>query len=384
MTSLFEPTMQASIERLEAVRPRTYPDTRGDLRRAVTRLSPYLTHGFLAVPDVVGHLREQHRVGPRHKLVFELAWREYFRHVWRHEGDGIFASLHQGPLPDDAYAREVPRDVREARTGLAVIDRAVKALHDSGYMHNHARMWLASYLVHLRKVHWRAGADWLYGHLLDGDLASNHLSWQWIAGTGSHRPYLFNASNVLRYAPADWQVAHTCLDASYDELEAAAGDAAQRFEPDFGGGEGIEEPDVMSAPPGPTQAADALDLDGRDVWLVHPWCLTDPPSGLLPVAVIDADFHARWPWSAQRWRFVMQRMRALCPLPCVDHADAIVKALARARTLHGRVDPHLGTAFERLGLDAVPEAFDGPQERCRSFSTWWSRTRLREDALDSA
>ncbi|MGC8035725.1 FAD-binding domain-containing protein, partial [Salmonella enterica] len=69
---------------------------------------------------------------------------------------------------------------------------------------NHARMWLASYVVHLRKVHWRAGADWMVGHLLDGDLASNHLSWQWVAGTGSHKPYLFNAENVAKYAPAEW------------------------------------------------------------------------------------------------------------------------------------------------------------------------------------
>jgi deoxyribodipyrimidine photo-lyase len=381
----FESTMQAALERLDAVRPRVYPDTRGDIRGAVTRLSPYLTHGFLDVPDVVRHLRTRHQVSPRHKLVFELAWREYFRHVWAHEGDAIFASLHEGPLPDDAYAREVPRDVREARTGLAVIDRAVAALYACGYLHNHARMWLASYLVHLRKVHWRAGADWLYGHLIDGDLASNHLSWQWIAGTGSHRPYLFNASNVLRYAPPDWQVAGTCLDATYAELEAIAGDASWRVESGpAGGGEGIDEPEWSSVPPGAAQAAAALDLEGRDVWLVHPWCLADPPEGLRAVAVIDTGFHARWPWSARRWRFVMERMRVLSALPCVDHADAIVKALSRARSLHGRFDPHLGPAFERLGLDAVPEAFDGPQERCRSFSTWWSRTRLSDVATVSA
>jgi deoxyribodipyrimidine photo-lyase len=79
-------------------------------------------------------------------------------------------------------------------------------------------------------------------------------------------------------------------------------------------------------------------------------------------------------------RFVMQRMRALGTLPCMDRADAMVAALARARTLHGRFDPHLGPAFEPLGLAPVPEAFDGPQERCRSFSTWWSRTRLRDEA----
>ena len=83
-------------------------------------------------------------------------------------------------------------------------------------------MWLASYVVHLRKVHWRAGADWLVAHLLDGDLASNHLSWQWEAGTGSNKPYLFNADNVARYAPAQWHSAGSVIDASYETLDAMA------------------------------------------------------------------------------------------------------------------------------------------------------------------
>jgi len=82
-----------------------------------------------------------------------------------------------------------------------VIDRAVHQLYTTGYLHNHARMWLASYIVHLRKVHWRVGADWMVGYLLDGDLASNHLSWQWVAATFSNKPYLFNAENVARYVP---------------------------------------------------------------------------------------------------------------------------------------------------------------------------------------
>jgi deoxyribodipyrimidine photo-lyase len=56
---------------------------------------------------------------------------------------------------------------------------AVRTLHDTGYPHNHARMWLASYVVRVRKVDWRIAADLFYGHLLDGDLASSHLSWQW-------------------------------------------------------------------------------------------------------------------------------------------------------------------------------------------------------------
>lgn len=124
----------------------------------------------------------------QHKFVFELDWREYFRHVWAFRGEVIFESLGEGQLPRACYSSLLPKDIRHAATGVPVIDTAVRTLYASGYLHNHARMWLASYVVHIRKVHWRIAADWLYGHLLDGDLASNHLSWQWVAGTGSSKP----------------------------------------------------------------------------------------------------------------------------------------------------------------------------------------------------
>jgi deoxyribodipyrimidine photo-lyase len=127
-------------------------------------------------------------------------------------------------LPDSAYASELPIDVREARTGVPVVDTAVRELYAHGYLHNHARLWLASYVVHMRRVHWRAGADWMVAHLLDGDLASNHLSWQWLAGTGSQQPYLFNADNVARFAAHDrrWLGNGSCVDRPYEMLERMA------------------------------------------------------------------------------------------------------------------------------------------------------------------
>jgi deoxyribodipyrimidine photo-lyase len=94
-------------------------------------------------------------------------------------------------------------------------------------------MWLASYVVHVRKVDWRIAADWLYGHLLDGDLASNHLSWQWVAGTGSSKPYLFNADNVARYAPAPWHSSGSVIDQSYEALDRLAREPIRRLPPAF-------------------------------------------------------------------------------------------------------------------------------------------------------
>ena len=245
----FEPTLEAAHTRLAAVSPEAYARTRNALDGAVTRLSPYLTHGLLSLRDVFDGVHARHPLDARHKFVFELGWRAYWRHVWEHLGDGIHQSIHIGLLPDDAYQPNMPADVLEARTGIPAIDLAVRELYETGYLHNHARMWLASYTVHLSKVHWHAGAQWMLGHLLDGDIASNHLSWQWVAGTGSSKPYLFNADNVAKYAPAQWHSPGTVIDTSYEALDRIARSAAPIRPHNAGALEGIQQPELYTAPP---------------------------------------------------------------------------------------------------------------------------------------
>ena len=218
MPELPAATPQAAWDRVRAVDPAAYAATRNHLSGAVTGLSPWLTHGVLGLAELLQTLQRDHALPPRHRLVAELGWRAFFRHVWQHEPDAITRSRHAGPCPDAAYAQALPDDLREARTGLPVIDQAVRQLYREGTLHNHARLWLASYTVHGRGVHWRCGAEWLYAHLLDGDLGSNHLSWQWVAGTGSHQPYLFDADNVRRFAPPGWWVDGSALDVPREVL----------------------------------------------------------------------------------------------------------------------------------------------------------------------
>jgi len=221
MSNLFEPTVEAAQQQLSRVQPARYAQTRNALQGAVTRLSPYFTHGFIELPQALAALSSRFPLSGQDKLVMEFGWREFFAHVWQHQGEAIFKDLRPA-ISKQRYASRLPADVRSASTGVPVIDQAVRELYATGYLHNHARMWLASYVVHLRKVHWRVGADWLYGHLLDGDLASNHLSWQWVAGTFSVKPYLFNADNVARYAPSEWHSPGTVIDTSYEALEVLA------------------------------------------------------------------------------------------------------------------------------------------------------------------
>lgn len=383
MDEIFAPTLAAALARIDAVRPAAYASTRNSLDGAVSRLSPYITHGFVTLADVLAGVAARHALDVRHKFVYELGWRAYFRHVWRHRGEGILHSLHEGPLPDNAYARELPADIREACTGVPAVDEAVRTLYATGWLHNHARMWLASYVVHVRKVHWRVAADWLYGHLLDGDLASNHLSWQWVAGTGSHKPYLFNADNVARYAPAPWHSPGSVIDTSYEALDRMARQPVpQRSSehPALSGGPSLIEPLLGAEPPDDLglTAPDAAAVAGRDVWLVHPWSLVELPAALPAetrvIGVFVADFHRAWPWNERRWRFVASRMADLAAERWYGDAAAIIAALQGARSVRSIDEPHLAPWLARFAeCSAAPTLFPAVDRRCDSFSRWWDR-----------
>jgi deoxyribodipyrimidine photo-lyase len=228
----FPPTREAALARIASINPGAYARTRNALDGAVTGLSPYLTHGFMSLPEVAALVSQKHRLGYDDKLIFEFGWRDFFQHVWSRapQPDDILRDMRPASLWRGKYADALPADVREGRTGVPCIDAAVRQLYATGYLHNHARMWLASYCVHLRKVHWRAGADWLVAHLLDGDLPSNHLSWQWVAATFSSKPYLFNAQNVAKFAPQNawkaWASPKTAIDLSYEQLDTMCRESA--------------------------------------------------------------------------------------------------------------------------------------------------------------
>ncbi len=380
--SSFEPTRAQALERARLVDPVAYAQSRNHLDGAVSGLSPYITHGLISLPEVVEVIRSKHPVRAQDKWMFELGWREYFRHVWQFTGSAIFHSLQPVPLAETFQAKEMPPDIRSACTGVPVIDQAVRTLYATGYLHNHARMWLASYVVHLRKVHWRVGADWLYGHLLDGDLASNHLSWQWVAGTGSSKPYLFNADNVARYAPNDWHSPGSVLDCSYEGLERLArqaqpvtGKPAPKFK-----ATALDEPALLGTPPDTLGWSEpqSSEVSGRDVWLVHPWSLGEWPSHLSPQTVVVGigvcEFHQTWPWSARRWHFVSQRMSELCQVKWWGDAEHMGAALRHARTVSSMDDPHIRPWLSQWArCEPTPTLFPSVDVRCNSFSKWWNR-----------
>ena len=189
--------------RLAAIAPERYGRTRNHLDGAVTRLSPYLRHGVLSLAEVWRRARtlvDDPRKGAT-KFASELAWRDYWQRLYEQWGQGVWQDREEyktGLLAAD-YAPDLPADIEQGRIGLACMDSFSQELHQIGYLHNHSRMWLAAYVVHWRRVRWQAGARWFLTHLLDGDPASNNLSWQWVASTFSQKPYFFNRENLEKY-----------------------------------------------------------------------------------------------------------------------------------------------------------------------------------------
>jgi deoxyribodipyrimidine photo-lyase len=415
----FEPNHASAHARAGRTSPSHYARTRNALDGGVTGLSPYLTHGITSLSEVARTVGAKHKLGYNDKLVFELGWRAFFQHVWASatHADAILADMRPAQVWRGRYASALPADITQGRTGVKAIDAAVRQLYATGYLHNHARMWLASYCVHLRKVHWRAGADWLYAHLLDGDLPSNHLSWQWVAATFSSKPYLFNASNVAKFAPEvawkAWGSSKSCIDLSYEQLDTVA-----RLQDDVGAEPGVH---AGVAQPAVYTAQGLLQLDEFAAFgdvvavrnavhkamqktapaglpelaleLVHPWAMGersvasaamllggDGPEPLLRIGIVHAPAHAQWPWSLRRWQFVLARMQAVCDV--VFMGDVVQLALCAAWPGAPRVVAQ-STLFEgyatmlpRLAtVRPAPALFAEPDVACTSFSKFYERVQ---------
>lgn len=211
------------LARLENFPIAQYSQQRNFIDGAVSQLSPYLSRGCLELEEVRRWALKQGRSASIDKFVAELAWRAFFHLVYEEEGDRIFAPMEQPKVSLDRHAPTMPDDILKGETGIPSMDTFIAMLRETGYLHNHARLYLASYITHFRRISWRAGADWMYGHLIDGDFASNHLSWQWVASSFSNKPYIFNRENLDRYAgsvlPGDPK-RNDPFNYSYDELAA--------------------------------------------------------------------------------------------------------------------------------------------------------------------
>ncbi|MFN7792071.1 MAG: FAD-binding domain-containing protein, partial [Cyclobacteriaceae bacterium] len=194
----FPKDYSAIIERVNSVDPLRYGNTRNFIDGAVTYLSPYISRGVVSVKQVQESvLSKGYPRGTMDKFLQELAWREYFQRVWQAKGDLLFQDLKQPQT--DVLHHQMVQALVEATTGIDAIDKSIREFYNTGYLHNHVRMYVASIACNMGKAHWLAPAQWMYYNLLDGDLASNTCSWQWVAGAFSSKKYYCNQENINRF-----------------------------------------------------------------------------------------------------------------------------------------------------------------------------------------
>ncbi len=216
---MFETSIAEISAQIEKIDPVEYARSRNFLNGAVTRLSPYISRGVISPKRILNQVQSR---GYKHyqleKFIQELAWREYFQNVWQSKGSQIDGDLKQAQT--DVANSQMPVNLINAETGIEAVDDAVNQMYETGYIHNHLRMYIASIACNTAKSHWRVPAKWMYFHLHDADWASNGLSWQWTAGAFSSKKYFVNQENINKYSGTNQR--GTFLDADYGELPAMA------------------------------------------------------------------------------------------------------------------------------------------------------------------
>lgn len=261
----------------------------------VSGLSAAIRHRLVTEEEVARRTLERHPFRAVEKFVQEVCWRSYWkgwleRHpeVWR----GFVEAARR--IEADEALCEACRVVEEGRAGAGVMDAFARELRRTGYLHNHARMWWASYWVHYRGLPWVAGARFFLRHLLDADAASNTLSWRWVAGLQTRgKTYVATEENIRRYCAGEILEAAggAGLGAAPVRVGAVLEDAGEGGEP--GGAEtrreGREESAEGSQEGCGESAGRPQEGGGAVALLLHAEDLsveTGPLKGLRPVVIV--------------------------------------------------------------------------------------------------
>jgi deoxyribodipyrimidine photo-lyase len=204
----FEPTRAAGLARLADFAPRMGRDYAANrntddgspVRSGVSMLSPYIRHRMVTEEEVLAATLQRFSQSTAEKFIQEVFWRAYFKgyletrpSIWTTYLADVERLQKLKSLPD--YQRAI-----SGQTGIDGFDAWVQELITTGYLHNHARMWFASIWIFTLKLPWQLGADFMYRHLLDGDPASNTLSWRWVGGLHTKgKTYLARPDNIAKY-----------------------------------------------------------------------------------------------------------------------------------------------------------------------------------------
>ena len=235
-------TRQAGLAQLAADTAklgRRYADHRNtdrgpDQLPTTAALSPFLRRRLVLEAEAAQAAQDSH--GPAaEKFVQEVFWRTYFQgHLetrpWLWTGYRDLVVAGRARLDNEGGLRRAYDQAITGRTGIACFDDWSAELTERNWLHNHTRMWFASIWIFTLGLPWALGADFFMRHLLDGDPASNTLSWRWVAGLHTRgKPYAARAENIRRYT--DGRYNPTGLNERPQSLEEPTGPAAIRLPP---------------------------------------------------------------------------------------------------------------------------------------------------------
>jgi len=211
---IWSPSRAAALEALEAFLPRVprYAFERNFDRPGhaeVSRLSPFIRRRLVTEEEICQRVLGRFSFADSEKFLQEVCWRTYWKGYLAAQ-PALWSSFRESAARLEKEAAEAPwRATYEAAlagaTSLACFNDWVAELQQTGYLHNHARMWFASTWIFTMKLPWELGALFMYRHLLDGDPASNTLSWRWVAGLHTRgKSYLARADNISKYSDGRW------------------------------------------------------------------------------------------------------------------------------------------------------------------------------------
>jgi deoxyribodipyrimidine photo-lyase len=171
----------------------------------VSALSPYVRMKVLDEADICRAVLAQMSARDADKFIAEVWWRTYWK-GWMEQRPSVWAQYRDDltRLHNEVQTQSALRARWEAaclgETGIKPFDHWAQELAQTGYLHNHARMWFASIWIFTLQLPWQLGADFFLRHLLDGDAAVNTLSWRWVAGIQTQgKSYLADPSNIAKF-----------------------------------------------------------------------------------------------------------------------------------------------------------------------------------------
>ena len=356
------PTAYSDIlQRIDQLDPRTYSRTRNYLDGSVSRLSPYLTHGVISTRFVGARVLSTYSVKDSESFIRELAWKDYFRLVWDTYGDGIFSDLRH-PQPS-VESNQVPTALLDARTGISVLDDGLRELLQTGYIHNHLRLWLAMLTCSVGHAHWWEPSKWMYYHLLDGDLASNSLSWQWVAGSFRGSPYIANQENINTFSSTIQR--NTFLDTDYETLSAIETPEPLRSR------QSVALPCTLPDTPTPL-------ISGDSITLYHPWSL-DPTwrvsENATKILLLEPSHFSRHPISKKRLDFILKLASEIPDLQVFTAEFSQLSEIVQGRPLFFRQYPAIKHWVGNAEL-ALPLFVHNNTSTPLSFSAFWKHSRM--------